>query len=148
MTTLEEVRALVGRRFPGGSYRISRWENVLLHDVVEFAPPDGGIVHPIGLFHVPLAGCGWTYDEIFALCQAESPEAVRAGEYDWTFHEPLREGHTYDVSGEFTDVERKRGRQVGVFDRVTFRLELTDRESGKVAATVSNSWLFLRSEPS
>ena len=32
---------------------------------------------------------------------------MRAGEYDWEIVEPLREGHTYDVGGEFTDVERK-----------------------------------------
>ena len=112
---------------------------------MEADPAPGGLVHPIGLFHIPLAACGWTYDEIFRLCHAESAEAVRAGEYDWQIVEPLREGHTYDVGGEFTDVERKTGRRGGVFDKVTFRLDLTDRDTGAVAAVVTNSWLFLRS---
>ena len=92
MTSPDDVSALVGRRFPGGSYTVARWENVLLHDVVEADPAPGGLVHPIGLFHIPLAACGWTYDEIFRLCHAESAEAVRAGEYDWQIVEPLREG--------------------------------------------------------
>lgn len=141
----DDLGALVGRRFPGGSYTVARWENVLLHDVVEAAPAPGGLVHPIGLFHIPLAACGWTYDEIFQLCGAESAEAVRAGEYDWQIVDPLREGHTYDVGGEFTAVERKTGRRGGVFDKVTFRLDLTDHDTGAVAAVVTNSWLFLRS---
>ena len=67
------------------------------------------MVHPVGLFHVPLAACGLTYPEIFALGHAESDEAVRAGEYTWELFEPLREGRTYDVGGEFTGVERKYG---------------------------------------
>jgi hypothetical protein len=135
VTSPDDVVGLVGRRFPGGSYTVAHWENVLLHDVVEHGPPAGDIVHPIGLFHIPLAACGWTYEEIFDLCRAESAEAVRAGEYDWQIVEPLRERVTYDVAGEFTDVERKTGRRGGVFDKVTFRLDLTDHETGRRAAT-------------
>jgi hypothetical protein len=144
---LGQMQSLVGRRFPGGSYTVERWENVLLHDVVEQPPPSDTLVHPIGLFHVPLAACGWTYAEIFEICAAESDEAVRAGEYTWELHEPMREGRRYDVTGEFTGVERKTGRRGGVFDKVTFRLDLTDHATGARTATVSNSWLFLRSEP-
>jgi hypothetical protein len=143
--SIHQMQALVDRPFPGGSYRIEHWENVLLHEVVAFEPLPGGIVHPIGLFHVPIAASGWTIGEIFELCHAESAEAVRAGEYRWELIEPLREVHTYDVSGKFTDVERKQGRRGGVFDKVSFRLELTDRDSGSIAARVTNSWLFLRS---
>ena len=147
MTTLAEMQELVGQRFPGGEYTVAHWESTLLSDVVEYPPDPGGAVHPIGLFHVPLAACGWTYQEIFDRCRAESAEAVRAGEYRWEIIEPLLEGRTYDVSGEFVDVERKEGRRGGVFDKVTFRLELTDRAGGVVIARVTNSWLFLRSTP-
>lgn len=144
MTSAEAMQSIVGTRFPGGTYTVARWENVLLHDVVEMEPSPDGLVHPIGLFHIPLAACGLTYAEIFERCHAESDEAVRAGEYTWEIVEPLREGRTYDVSGEFTAAERKRGRS-GEFDKVSFRLELTDRQHGGVAARVTNSWLFLRS---
>ena len=143
----EDMNALVGRRFPGGTYVVERWENVLLHDVVEAGEPLDGFVHPIGLFHVPLAACGWTYAEIFETCHAESDEAVRAGEYTWELVEPLREGVEYSISGEFVDVERKQGRCGGVFDAVTFRLDLTDASTRRLAASVTNTWLFLRSEP-
>ena len=51
------------------------------------------------------------------------------------------------VGGEFTGVERKSGRRGGVFDKVSFVLELTDEESGTLTARVTNSWLFLRSAP-
>lgn len=142
---LDQMEALVGTRFPGGEYTVERWENVLLYDVVEFPPDVDGIVHPIGLFHVPLAACGWNYRQIFEVCRAESDEAVRAGEYTWELHAPMREGVTYQVGGEFTDVERKQGRRGGVFDKVTFRLDLTAPDGDDVA-TVTNSWLFLRSE--
>lgn len=143
--TLVQMEALVGARFPGGNYTVERWENVLMHDVVEFPPSSDGVVHPIGLFHVPLAACGWNYRQIFEVCQAESDEAVRAGEYTWELLAPMREGVTYDVDGEFTDVERKQGRR-GVFDKVTFRLDMTDRSTGVRTASVTNSWLFLRSD--
>jgi hypothetical protein len=142
---LDQMLSLVGRRFPGGTYTVQRWENVLMHDVVEMPPAAGGLVHPIGLFHVPLAACGWTYSQIFAECQAESDEAVRAGEYHWELIEPMVQDREYVVSGEFTDVERKTGRRGGVFDKVTFRLDLTDAETGHLVARVTNSWLFLRS---
>ena len=142
----EEMQAIVGTPFPGGTYTVERWENVALHDVVEHPLDPTGIVHPIGLFHVPLAAAGWTYREIFEICRAESDEAVRAGEYTWVLAAPMREGVAYDVSGEFTEVERKRGKRASVFDKVTFRLGLVEHESGRLAAEVTNSWLFLRSE--
>ncbi len=142
---LDQMQSLVGRVFPGGSYTVQHWENVLLHDVVELELAPGGSVHPIGLFHVPLAACGWTYAEIFEICHAESDEAVRAGEYTWELLGPLREDITYDVSGAFTGVERKHSRRGGVFDKVTFRLDLVERGTGILTARVTNSWLFLRS---
>jgi hypothetical protein len=144
--TLDEMRSLVGRPFPGGTYTVERWENVMLHEVTAAAPSPGGLVHPIGLFHVPLAACGWTYAEIFEICRAESDEAVRAGEYRWELHAPMREGVRYDVTGEFVDVERKQGRRGGIFDAVTFRLRLVDHAASTLAATVTNTWLFLRSD--
>jgi hypothetical protein len=143
----DRMEALVGVRFPGGSYTVERWENVLLHDVVEYPVDPTGIVHPIGLFHVPLAACGWSYREIFEICGAESDEAVRAGEYTWELESPMREGITYAVDGEFVAVERKQGRRGGVFDKVTFRLELSVQATSEPVARVTNSWLFLRSDP-
>lgn len=141
----DEMERLVGTRFPGGTFLIERWENFLLHDVFAAGSPHEGLAHPMYAFHAPLAGMGMTYAELFALCRAESDDAVRAGTYDFEYLKPLLEGTTYSIRGEITQVERKRGARAGLFDLVTFRLEMIDQEND-VAAVASNSWLFLRSE--
>jgi hypothetical protein len=144
--TIEEMRELVGVRFPGGTFTIESWENALLCEVMECEPLPDGLAHPVYLFHAPLAGVGFTYSEIFDLCRAESDEAIRAGEYDWTIHRPLRVGHTYRMSGEFIGVERKRGRRAGRMDVVTFRIDVHEADVESPVAWVINSWIFLRSE--
>jgi acyl dehydratase len=97
------------------------------------------------LFHASLAGAGVKIGDIFALAQAESDEAVRAGEYRWEMHRPLRVGATYRVSGEFVSVERKEGRRAGLMDAVTFRIDLHDEADGELAVSTINTWIFLRS---
>ena len=52
---------------------------------------------------------------------------------------------SYSIQGEIVGVERKRGARAGLFDVVTFRLEMLD-EGDAVAVIATNSWLFLRSE--
>jgi hypothetical protein len=143
--TIEEMRGLVGRQFPGGTFTIERWENALLCDAMacERLPED--LAHPAYLFHAPLAGVGLKYGAIFELCRAESDEAIRAGEYQWDVHRPLRVGHTYRMSGGFIDVVRKEGRRAGLMDIVTFRIDVHDAADDELAATVVNSWIFLRS---
>jgi hypothetical protein len=142
--TLEEMQGLVGRPFPGGTFTIEPWENVLLSDVMGVEPLPDGIAHPAYLFHAPLAGAGVRISDIFELCHAESEEAVRAGEYRWVLHRPLRVGSTYRMSGGFVGVERKRGRRGGLMDVVTFEIDIRDEDGEAVASTVS-SWIFLRS---
>lgn len=140
-----EMQQLVGWAFPGGTFTIEPWENFLLHDVFAADPPARGLAHPLYAFHGPLAAMGLTYTELFALCRAESDDAIRAGTYDFEYLKPLHEGATYAVRGEIVSVERKRGTRAGLFDLVTFRLEMRD-ENDEVAVVASNSWLFLRSE--
>jgi hypothetical protein len=142
--TLEQMREVVGHQFPGGTYTIESWENVLLSNVTGVEPLPDGIAHPAFLFHAPLAGVGVRVADIFELCHAESEEAVRAGEYRWTLQAPLRVGVTDRMSGGFTGVERKEGRRGGLMDIVSFVIELHDEE-GALAATTTASWIFLRS---
>ena len=134
-----------GRRFPGGSYTVARWENVLLHDVVEADPAPGGLVHPIGLFHIPLAACGGPTRRSSASARPSPPRRCAPASTTGRSSSRCARGTPTTCDGEFTDVERKTGRRGGVFDKVTFRLDLTDRDTGAVAAVVTNSWLFLRS---
>jgi hypothetical protein len=143
--TIDEMRELVGRPFPGGTFTIERWENALLCDVMACERLPDDLAHPAYLFHAPLAGVGLKYGDIFAWCKAESDEAIRAGEYVWDVHAPLRVGRTYRMSGGFTDVVRKEGRRAGLMDIVTFRIDVHDQGDDALVATVVNSWIFLRS---
>jgi hypothetical protein len=144
--TIEQMQGVVGHRFPGGTFTIEPWENVLLSDVMGVQPLPDGIAHPAYLFHAPLAGAGVRVADIFELCHAESDEAVRAGEYRWVMHEPLRVGATYRMSGGFVGVERKEGRRGGLMDIVSFEIHVHDEAGALVASTLS-SWIFLRSSP-
>ena len=142
---VETMEALVGWQFPGGECTVEAWENFLLYDVTRGEAPRHGFAHPIYAFHAPLAGMGITYEEFFAVCHAESHDRIRAGEYDFAYLEPLREGVTYRITGEIEHVERKRGARAGLFDLVRFRLDMTDPD-GTVACSAGNSWIFLREE--
>ena len=145
---LEEMRSIIGHRFPGGTFHIEHWENFLMHDVMLVEQSPDKIAHPLYFFHLPIAGLGVTIQDIFALCRADSPDAVRAGEYVWEIERPLREDRTYRVSGEITDVVRKEGRRGGVMDLVTFVTEISDVTDGEPKgpdARISNMWIFLRS---
>lgn len=147
MIPVEHMQELVGYRFPPGSYKIEHWENYLLTEATAGEHYSSAYTHPSFLFHAPLAAVGLTYQEIFDLCSAESSDAVRAGEYDWEILRPLEEGVQYQAQGQILSVERKVGKQVGVFDAVVFAIELSD--STGIATRATNTWLFLRtgSEP-
>jgi hypothetical protein len=141
---IEEMTKLVGHSFPGGVFSIEYWENFLIHDVMLMDRFEDGTAHPLYLFHAPLAGLGVKIKDIFTLCQAESDEAVRAGEYFWEMPTPLMEGQTYRMSGVITGVERKSGKRSGLMDIVTFVVDITNEATGAVDARVTNSWIFLR----
>ena len=142
MISIEQMRELVGYRFPSGSYKIEHWENYLLTEATAGEHYLSAYTHPSFLFHAPLAAVGLTYQEIFDLCSAESADAVRAGEYDWEILRPLEEGIEYQAQGQILSVERKVGRQAGVFDVVIFAIELSDMAG--ISARATNTWLFLR----
>lgn len=143
--TVEQMKALVGHRFPGGTYTIDRWENRLLSHVVEAEPLPDGLAHPVFLFHAPLAGVGMRIADMFALFEAESDEAVRAGEYHWELYRPLREGVAYRMSGGVVGMERKESRKLGPMDAASFRIDMHDAETGELVATTTSTWLVLRS---
>tara|TARA_B100000700_G_scaffold319557_1_gene414916 strand:- start:17047 stop:17505 length:459 start_codon:yes stop_codon:yes gene_type:complete len=143
---IEKVQELVGYRFPPGSYKIEHWENYLLTEATAGHHSSSVYAHPSFLFHAPLAAVGLNYQEIFDLCGAESADAVRAGEYDWEIFRTLEEGVEYQAQGQILSVDRKEGKQAGTFDAVVFAIELSD--SGGIAACATNTWLFLRTEPS
>ena len=63
----ETMRALVGHRFPGGTYRIEHWENFLLSEATGVEPLPERLAHPAHLFHVAINGVGTSISELFRL---------------------------------------------------------------------------------
>jgi acyl dehydratase len=138
----DELAALVGHRFPGGTYRIAHWENWLLTDCTEREPMPDALVHPIALFHVPILGAGTTIGELFRLGGASGDSgSVGLLGYDWEYLRPLREEVDYAVEGGIVGAERRvSGDEVN--DDVAFCIQL--HSGGEVAARVTNRWRFRR----
>ncbi len=141
--TEAELQALVGHRFPGGSYRVGHWENWLLTDCTGAPPPADDVVHPIALFHVPIQGAGTSISELFALGRASGAGSVGLLGYDWEYFAPLREGIEYAIDGGIVEAERTVTDQGAIHDRVAFQIDLHD--GGDHVARITNRWVFRRS---
>ena len=139
----EEIAALVGHRFPGGSYTIEHWENFLLTGCTGAEPLPDGIVHPVALFHVPIAGANTSIAEMFELGQAESDLSIIPEYYDWEMFEPLREEVQYDITGEIVAAERRSIPGSHSYDWVQFRFEMTSPEK-VLSARTTMAWQFTR----
>lgn len=140
---LQELEALVGKPFPGGSYTIEPYRHWLFVDASGAVPGRAGVAHPMEVYYGALAGMGLTVDELFALVGASADDGPMFGEATMELERQLEIGATYSVSGSIVDITRKEGRKAGVFDIVTFRLELAD-ERGSLAAVSTNSFIFPR----
>ena len=140
--TEDEMLALVGHRFPGGTYRIEHWENFLLTDCTGAAQLADGLVHPIALFHVPILGAQTSITELFELGGAEGAGSVGLEGYDWEYCEPLREDVEYSIEGGIMSVERKIGDNGKPYDALAFQIDLLDGD--RLVARVTNRWRFRR----
>jgi hypothetical protein len=140
---VEEIEALVGKPFPGGRYTIEPYKHWLMQDAVGGSVAREGEASPMEVYYGALAGMGLSVDELFHLVGATADDGPMFGEAGIEANRPLLIGESFDVSGGITGVVRKEGRKAGVFDIVSFRLELRD-EQGEVAAVSSNSFIFPR----
>ncbi len=144
--TPDALAALVGHRFPGGTYTVHRWENWLLTECTGRAPMPDGLVHPVAAFHVPILGARTSIAELFRLGGvAEVAGAVGLEGYDWEYFEPMREGVEYRVDGGVVSAERVTDDVSGaVADRVAFCIDV--REGDRAVLRVTNRWQFRRTE--
>ena len=140
-----DLQALVGHRFPGGSYRIAHWENWLLTDCTGREPMPDDLAHPIVLFHAPILGANTSIAELFHLGQAAGAGSVGLESYDWEYFGVLREDLEYRVDGGIVEAERTMTETGAIVDRVAFRIELRDGDA--LVARVTNRWKFRRSAP-
>ena len=144
--TEDELAALVGHRFPGGTYRVAHWENWLLTDCTAREPMPADLVHPIVLFHAPILGAGTSIGELFRLGGVDGASgSVGLLGYDWEYEAPIREDVDYRVDGGVVAAERHTAGDGSVVDDVAFRIELVD--DGALAARVTNRWRFRRTAP-
>ena len=141
--TVEELEALVGTSFPGGTYTIEPYEHWLMTDAVGATPNREGTAHPMYAYYGALAGMGMSVDDVFVRVGATADDGPMFGEAGIEVLCPLQIGATYAVTGVFESALRKEGRKAGVFDIVGFRLELRDA-NGELAAVSTNSWIFPR----
>jgi hypothetical protein len=139
---VEQIRSLVGHRFPGGRYTIAHWENFLLTECTGSEPLPDDLAHPVALFHVPILGAGTSIAEMFALGQADSDASIGIESYVWEFFQPLREEHEYQIEGQITEADRRElaGR---IVDRIAFRFDLAD-EGHAPAARTTITWHYNR----
>jgi acyl dehydratase len=152
--TDDELAALVGHRFPGGTYRVAHWENWLLTDCTGREQLPDGLVHPIVLFHAPILGAGTSIAELFRLGGASGAGgSVGLLGYDWEYLSPLREDVDYTVEGGIVAAERRTAPTGAVADHVAFRIELSDptdptdpTNAAGMVARVTNRWQFRRTE--
>jgi hypothetical protein len=141
---LQKMAALVGHRFPGGTYRIEHWENFLLSDATGTDPLPDALAHPAHLFHVPISGAGITIGDLFALAGADRAAPVSIDYYDWEIHVPLREGEAYVLDGGITQHERKEGEGGGpTVDSFTYEIDVRDT-ADELVAHVAFRWHYWR----
>ncbi len=143
MPSLEEITALAGHQFPGGTYKIEHWENFLLTGCTGAELLPNGIVHPVALFHVPILGAKTSIAEMFELGRAESNLSIIPESYDWEMFEPLKEEVTYDISGKIIVAQRRQNDQGGTYDWVQFCFEITSPEKF-LSARTTMAWQFTR----
>jgi hypothetical protein len=139
----QELLAIVGTPFPGGNFTIEPYEHWLMCDCVGAEPVRSGIANPMYIYYGALGGMGISLDELFAWVGATADDGVMFGEAQIDVMHPLQIGDTYTVDGKITDIVRKSGKRAGVFDIVTFALDVTETD-GPRAGTSTNSFVFPR----
>lgn len=135
----------VGRRFPGGRFRLEPWLNWLVCDAVSAPPPTGRVAHPLMPWVACTLAMGVTWHELFAWFGSNADDGPMFGQHRTVFHEDMLVDQEYEVSGQITAVQRKSGRSLGVFDLVAYEFELRDGQRGRsVIAECHNSLVLPR----
>lgn len=130
------------REFASGRITLEPHHAWLWNDAVQ-GPPDTA-VHPSTACMLVLSGAGVTVSEIMTYLQTE-PSQVLFGEIGFSFHQPLRVHQAFSVLTAIESIERKQGKRMPVFDRVTLNYRLCDEASREPIVDVKQVWVVDRS---
>jgi acyl dehydratase len=136
---------LPGTKLPEGSFTITAEEDEQLAETLGSRRPGDGIAHPSWAYMATQRGIGISVAGLCELADFDVNDGPMLGSVEMEYHQPLRVGVPYKVTGEILGIERKRGRKTGVFDILRYREELVDPDGRTVAAS-TNTFILRRKE--
>jgi hypothetical protein len=128
--------ALPGTVLPEGAFVISPEEDRLVREIVGEASSSTGRAHPLWAFIATQRGIGTSVAELCALADFDVADGPKMAGWNATFTGELLTGYSYRVTGEVTDIVRKRGKS-GLFDLMTFVERLVDEDARAVVTTTT-----------
>jgi hypothetical protein len=128
--------ALPGTILPEGTFVISPTEDRLVHEILGEEPSSTGRAHPLWAFIATQRGIGTSVAELCALAEFDVLDGPMMAGWNAEFAGELVTDYSYRVTGEVTDIVRKRGRS-GLFDLMTFVERLVDEHGHAVVATTT-----------
>jgi uncharacterized protein (TIGR03084 family) len=141
--SLEQLRHdLTGYEFPDGALVVEGYEDWIARDCIGSPPAGDEFVHPGWLLFGAFRGMGLTLTELFHLVDAAEEDGVMFGETEIEQIAPLRRDTAYVVHGRITGITRRTGAKVGVFDLVSYELEIAC--DGEPSARCRNSLVVPR----
>ncbi|MEU6573422.1 hypothetical protein [Streptomyces sp. NPDC046805] len=132
---------LIGRRVPGGTFKLADYENWLAHDAL-YSVPDAA-PHPVMAFIAAQRGMGCSVDELFELLEADIADGPLLASTTIDIERELQTNRTYAVTGEVTGLVRKSGAALGEFDLATCTFAMSDDQDQPVG-TVTNVYAIRR----
>lgn len=138
---------LVGLPIGGGPVTVPAHERTIGHRALAWSEAKGCELHPVWATLLGLRGMELSFEELFELAEASAQDGIYFGEAGVELSRELESGTTYQVSGLITDLARRHGKTAGTFDVLTFELRLKTPD-GALAATATNSFLFVRKDRS
>jgi hypothetical protein len=127
---------LPGTALPEGSFTISAEENGKVIDILGATPDAASEANPMWAFIATQRGIGISVAELCALADFDVNDGPMMAGWQVVFHDKLLVGHPYRVTGEITDIVRKRGKS-GLFDLMTFVERLVDGDGRDVVETTT-----------
>lgn len=139
------MAAIVGHRYPEGTYTIAPWEDRILRDAIGAPLAADDEAHPLWGYIAAQSGVGTDIDGILEPTGARPSDGTMIASCEIVYERPLRVGVTYRATGEIVGLERKHGRRTGPFDLFTFRIELIAPDDA-CAARMTAVWVLPRSD--